>query len=193
MVPGLKLIWLLGHLNQRSVLAAAWLSVSGIAPWQITIWRVIESDIALQTAHFFGTMAAVVAPLIAPLGSAAAAAPPADLVGALGNWLFQTPSLFDSFSSVGLHGLIVLVAAVAAVLTANVIWRRAFAGSSGVAELPNTEWFEYSSAHDLVGRMLLPELRGARELAVSSGGHPVSIMFRISQLTAYYRSASPQG
>ena len=111
--------------------------------------------------------------MIAPLGSAAAASPPADLVGVLGNRLLQAPSLFDSLSSVGLHGLIALVAAVAAVLTANVIWRRAFAGGSGVAELPNTEWFEYSSPHDLVGRMLLPELRGAREVAVSSGGHPV--------------------
>lgn len=189
----LKPIWLLQHLQKSRLTLAMWLSLSGVVLAEFLMWNFLERNLADNLRSTIWGLGQIGVQLALPIG---AVREPLNLQALLERQ--QEVLLSNSIDYAGLLtlGWRTTVAAIVAFLLiaiANRIWKQAMNERLTVASLPSITWTEYSSAHDLVGRMLSPALPGARELATSSGGHPIidhTSYFSAQSLLPFHVAAS---
>lgn len=180
---GLKPIWLLRQLSRGVVVRAAWTTAIAALLAESVAWASVDRSFFAGTRSILQLLVSQGALLARPMGLTQ---PPLRADVFLAEVQAAIRSLPSGFGRLGWPDLSRAAGSVALALLARRLWKKSKKHETLHVESARAEkWSEFSSYHDLVGRMLLPELPiAALNEAVAVGGHP----FR--DHVAYFSSSS---
>lgn len=186
---GLRPITMLSELGGGQRALQAWFGLSGATMVLFASWPVLDAflrdsgEMIARLLHFFAEFASL--PLIAAV-EALQFMP--DLIG-WGDVVSGPRAAWHALLDLGTHRVALSAIGVGLWIAAFWMMRKAPA-LDRISLIPtgNFEWCEYSSAHDVVGRMVTPEFPdGVDQPSIPSPGNP----FRDHTLASYMGESSP--